>query len=324
MWTSEQTVAVPVVQKTHHLENFSSHLNEKQTRQPSCRCGNRTTKAGEQMCLSGSRAPPALWMLWMWRRLRLSNWWIHLAGKIGAVITPQRQGCFVSGKNRKTPLCWSRWAFNDQPHSVANNSNTVSNTYILSLNSKKQGCCTWISKPPHQSAGKFANLRWTQKNFQNTAPRNVSHTGEYWWDVCWILEVRWTNMVLVNEQVFHLFFSLLCLFKFFTFKNIHRARIGNVKQIGKSDLRQRAGTSWILILLLRRAKRVLAVSLKLLGTEASCIFMCLRDQEVPHWASPSCPRIFLQNAFSVAFSSLSGRMHSSLWQVFQKKPLKRG
>lgn len=107
----------------------------------------------------------------------LSNWWIHLAGKIGAVITPPRQGCFVSGKSRKTLLCWSRWAFNDQPHSVAKNSNTVSNTYILSLNSQKQGCCTWISKPPHQSAVKFANWRWTQKNFPNTAPEMLAILG---------------------------------------------------------------------------------------------------------------------------------------------------
>lgn len=173
MWTSEQTVAVPVVQKTHHLENFSSHLNQKQTRQLSCRCGNRTTNVPERV------ARPS-WLCGCCECedvSELSNWWIHLAGKIGAVITPQRQGCFVSGKSRKTPLCWSRWAFNDQPHSVANNSNTVSNTYIPSLNSQKQGCCTWISKPPHQSAVKFANWRRTQKNFQNTTPEMLAILG---------------------------------------------------------------------------------------------------------------------------------------------------
>lgn len=43
-------------------------------------------------------------------------------------------------------------------------------------------------------------------------------------------------MVLVNEQVFHLFFSLFCLFLFFIFKNIHSARIGDVKQIGRRQV----------------------------------------------------------------------------------------
>lgn len=176
MWTREQTVAVPIVPITLRISLPTWTRN----RQGSLLVAVATSPPRlESKCAWAGRARPS--------RLcgccecedvsELSNWWIHLAGKIGAVITPPRQGCFVSGKSRKTLLCWSRWAFNDQPHSVAKNSNTVSNTYILSLNSQKQGCCTWISKPPHQSAVKFANWRWTQKNFPNTAPEMLAILG---------------------------------------------------------------------------------------------------------------------------------------------------
>lgn len=52
------------------------------------------------MCLSGSRAPPALWMLWMWRRLRIiklvdssggEDWSCDHATKTGLLCVWQEQ-----------------------------------------------------------------------------------------------------------------------------------------------------------------------------------------------------------------------------------------
>lgn len=130
----------------------------------------------------------------MWRRLRLSDWWVHLTGRTGAVIRTQREVCFVSDQSKKTPLVGADGLLMTS-HTAWQITAKIYQTFtILSLNSKIiAGCFTWTSQLLHESTLEFANLRWTGEKLAEYRPRSVSHSGKYLWDVCWVLETRWTK-----------------------------------------------------------------------------------------------------------------------------------
>lgn len=130
----------------------------------------------------------------------------------------------------------------------------------------------------------------------------------------------------MNRSFIYFFLCCVCLIFFFTFKNIHSARIGNVKQIGRRQILVSWGVHQ-------------EFSDYCSGGQSGCLqfpwgywgwkphaYACVWETKRSPTEHPlSCPWIFLQNAFSVAFSSLSGRTHAQqLVASLPEKPLKWG